>query len=74
MDARQHGRQNSRMPRLTDYELETAARACRALADREQQSAAQMSDPALRGPVAKRAKCAGVLAERFERARTGQRA
>jgi hypothetical protein len=41
-------------PQLTDYELETAARACRALAHREQQSAATISDPALRGPVQKR--------------------
>ena len=56
-------------PRLADYELETAARACRALAHRERESAQQISDPALRAPVAKRAECAAVLAERFEAAR-----
>jgi hypothetical protein len=60
------------MPRLTDYELETVARACRALAHREQQSAQQISDPALRGPVQKRAECAAALAERFEKARAGR--
>jgi hypothetical protein len=54
---------------LTDYELETAARGCRALAHREQESAKNIGDPALRGPVQKRAECAAALAERFERAR-----
>jgi hypothetical protein len=49
-------------PQLTDYEKETIARACRALAER-------ISDPALREPVSKRAQCAMALAERFERAR-----
>jgi hypothetical protein len=56
-------------PPLTDYELETAARACRALAHREHANAEKIGDPALRGPVQKRAECAGQLAERFERAR-----
>jgi hypothetical protein len=56
-------------PRLTDYELETAARACRALAHVERQSAEKISDPALRGPVQQRAQCAAALAERFKRAR-----
>jgi hypothetical protein len=56
-------------PQLTDYELETAARACRALAHKEQQSAETISDPSLRAPVQKRAACAAALAERFERAR-----
>jgi hypothetical protein len=54
---------------LTDYELETIARACRALAHREGEDAAKISDPALRTPVQERAQCAEVLAERFERAR-----
>ena len=54
---------------LTDYELETAARACRAPAHREQESAKTISDPSLRGPVQKRARCAAALAERFETAR-----
>ena len=56
-------------PRLTDYELETAARACRALASREGGDAAKISDPTLRAPVQKRAQCAAELAQRFERAR-----
>ena len=57
------------MPRLTDYELETAARACRALAHREQESAKGISDPSLRQPVQERERCAAALAERFEKAR-----
>jgi hypothetical protein len=56
-------------PQLTDYELETAARACRALAHVERESAQKISDPALRAPVQQRAQCAAVLAERFERTR-----
>ena len=56
-------------PKLTDYELETAARACRALAHREGEDAAKISDPTLRGPVQQRAQCAAALAERFQRAR-----
>jgi hypothetical protein len=56
-------------PQLTDYELETAARACRALAHVERESAEKISDPALRAPVQQRAQCAAALAERFERAR-----
>ena len=56
-------------PRLTDYEVETAARACRALAHREQESATSISDPSLRQPVHQRAQCAAALAERFEAAR-----
>jgi hypothetical protein len=57
------------MPRLTDYELETCARALRALAFQEGSSAERISDPALRAPVQQRAKCAEALAERFERVR-----
>jgi hypothetical protein len=56
-------------PQLTDYELETAARACRALAHREAEDAAKISDPAPRRPVQQRAQCAAALAERFERTR-----
>jgi len=48
---------------------DTAARACRALVHREQDGARAISDPGLRTPVQKRAKCAGELAERFEAAR-----
>jgi hypothetical protein len=57
------------IPKLTDYELETAARACRALAYTERASAQMISDPALRAPVQERAECAATLAERFDRAR-----
>jgi hypothetical protein len=56
-------------PQLSDYELETAARACRALAHVERESAEKISDPELRRPVQQRAQCAAALAERFERAR-----
>jgi hypothetical protein len=56
-------------PKLTDYELETAARACRALAHREGEDAAKISDPPLRRPSQRRAQCAAALSERFERAR-----
>jgi hypothetical protein len=56
-------------PQLTDYEMETIARACRALAHVERESAEKISDPALRAPVQQRAQCAAALAERFERTR-----
>jgi hypothetical protein len=56
-------------PQLTDYEMETIARACRALAHVERESAEKVSDPALRAPVQQRAQCAAALAERFERTR-----
>jgi hypothetical protein len=49
---------------LTELELETAARACRALAHREQESAKAIGDPALRAPVRARAECAAALAEK----------
>jgi hypothetical protein len=56
-------------PQLTDCEMETIARACRALAHVEGESAQKISDPALRVPVQQRAQCAAKLVERFERAR-----
>jgi hypothetical protein len=59
------------LSQLTDYQMETIARACRALAHVERESAEKISDPALRGPVQQRAQCAAALAERFERARKG---
>lgn len=65
-------RKNSRpCPRAspTDYELETCARALRALAHQESGSAGRIADPALRQSVQKRAQCAAALAERFERYR-----
>ena len=70
MDEPSGPRQNFGMPpKLTDYELETAARACRALAHQEQKSAERIGDPGLRTPVAERAQVAAQLAERFEKAR-----
>jgi hypothetical protein len=56
-------------PKLTEYELETCARACRALAFTEAANAEKMDNPALQATVAKRAECAAALAERFEKAR-----
>lgn len=56
-------------PKLTDYELETAARACRALAYRETEDAKKLENPGMRGAVEQRARTAAALAERFERAR-----
>ena len=54
---------------LTDLELETAARACRALAYQEEQAAKRMENPGMRGPVENTAKRAAALAEKFEKAR-----
>jgi hypothetical protein len=58
------------MPRLTDLELETAARACRALACQEEQAAKRMENPGMGGPVENTAKRAAALAEKFEAAQT----
>ena len=57
------------MPKLTDYELETAARACRALARQEQAAAQKIDDPGMRSAVQRRADVAAALTERFEKAR-----
>jgi hypothetical protein len=54
---------------LTDLKLETAARACRAMAYQEEQAAKRMENPTTRGPVESTAKRAAALAEKFERAR-----
>ena len=54
---------------LTDLELETAARACRALAYQEEQAAKRMENPGMRGPIERTAKRPAALAERFEAAR-----
>jgi hypothetical protein len=50
--------------------LETAARACRALAHVERESAAKLS--ALRGPVQQRAQCAAALAEKRSEEHTSE--
>jgi hypothetical protein len=54
---------------LTDLELETAARACRALAYQAEQAAKRMENPTTRGPIEGTAKRAAALAEKFEAAR-----
>jgi hypothetical protein len=68
MDARHRRRDDARMD-LTDLELETAARACRALAYQEEQAAKRMENPGLRGPIENTAKRAAALAAKFEAAR-----
>jgi predicted phage tail protein len=70
MDARARWRDDAHMPLdLTDLELETAARACRALAYQEEQATKWMENPTMRGPIENTAKRAAALAEKFERAR-----
>jgi hypothetical protein len=54
---------------LTDLELETAARACRALAYHEEQAAKRMENPGMRGPIENTARRASALAGKFEAAR-----
>ncbi len=54
---------------LSDLELETAPRACRALACQEEQAAKRMENPSMCGPVENTAKRAAAPAERFEGAR-----
>jgi hypothetical protein len=56
---------------LSDLELETAARACRALAYQEDQAAKRMENADLRNAIENTAKRAAALAERFEAARNG---
>ena len=56
---------------LTHVELETAARACRALARQEEQAAKRIDNPGMRGPIENTAKRAAALAEKFEAARKG---
>ena len=53
----------------TDLELETAARACRALAYQEEQAAKKMENPGMRGPIENTAKRAAALAMKLEAAR-----
>jgi hypothetical protein len=54
---------------LTDLELESAARACRALAYQEGEAAKRMENPGMRGPIENTARRAAALAEKFEAAR-----
>jgi hypothetical protein len=57
---------------LSDLELETAVRACRALAYQEGQRVKTMENPGMRGPVENTAQRAAALAEKFEAARTSR--
>jgi hypothetical protein len=54
---------------LTDLELETAARACRAMAYQEGERARKMENPSTRGPIENTAKRYAALADKFERVR-----
>jgi hypothetical protein len=54
---------------LTDLELETAARACRALAYQEELAAKRMENPGMHGPIENTANRAGAPAQKFEAAR-----
>jgi hypothetical protein len=58
---------------LTDLELETAARACRALAFQEELAAKRMENPGMRGPIENTARRFAALAERFEQERKKRR-
>jgi hypothetical protein len=60
-------------PKLTEYELETCARALRAFAHQEAAHAKAITTVHLQEAVTKRAQAAAVLAERFERARARDR-
>jgi hypothetical protein len=57
------------MPKLTDAELETVARACRAFAHQERERIKRMENPGMREIAERTADRAATLAERFERAR-----
>jgi hypothetical protein len=70
MDCRARRRDDAHMPLdLTDLELETAARACRALAYREGEAAKRLENPTVRAAIEGTAKRAAALAEKFEAAR-----
>ena len=58
---------------LTGLELETAARAWRALAYQEGEAAKRMENPGMRTPIENTAKRAAALADKFERARKQRR-
>jgi hypothetical protein len=58
---------------LTDLELETAGRACRAFAYRDCEAAKRMDNPTVRAPIEGTAKRAAALAEKFEAARRRSR-
>jgi hypothetical protein len=69
MDARATARDDAHIPLdLTDLELETAARACRALTYQEEQAAKRMENPTMRAPIENTARRFAALAQE---ARTG---
>ena len=68
--AKRTGGRIPRMPlELSATELETAARACRAMAYQEGERAKQMENPTTRGPIEAAARRYAALAEQFEAAR-----
>jgi hypothetical protein len=70
MDAHARSRDHAHMPLdLTDTDLETAAKACRAMAYQEGERAKQMENPGMRAPIENTAGRYAALAEKFERAR-----
>jgi hypothetical protein len=54
---------------LTDAELATVARACRAMAYQEGERAKKMENPTTRGPIEAAAQRYAALVEKFEAAR-----
>jgi hypothetical protein len=54
---------------LSAIELETAARACRAMAYQEGERAKKMETPGMRDPIENAAQRYAALAEKFEAAR-----
>jgi hypothetical protein len=54
---------------LSPIELETAARACRAMAYQEGERAKQMENPGMRDPIESAAQRYAALAVKFEAAR-----
>lgn len=67
------GRDGGRIRRmpidLTTTELETAARACRAMAYQEGERAKKPENPTMRGPIEAAAQRYAALVEKFEAAR-----
>lgn len=68
--AKRIGGKIHRMPLdLSAAELETAARACRAMAYQEGERAKKMENPTTRGPIEAAARRYAALVEKFEAAR-----
>ncbi len=54
---------------LTDFDEQTAAMACRAMAHREREALKLIDNPTMRAPAETTVKRAATLAEKFARAR-----